>query len=54
MAFALNRTFLVVISFIASKTALSGLQQARLSQQATPTNSANPPITEQTEWQKPE
>jgi len=34
---------------LASKTALSGLQQERLSQQATPTNSANPPMAEQTE-----
>jgi hypothetical protein len=38
----------------ASKTALSQLQQARLSQQATPINSVNPPMAEQTERKKPE
>jgi hypothetical protein len=37
---------------LASKTDLTGFQQARLSQQATPTNSANPPMTDQTDRQK--
>jgi hypothetical protein len=34
---------------LTSKTALSELQQERLSQQATPTTSVNPPMPEQTE-----
>jgi len=48
---ALSRTrYLCLVS----KTALMGLQQARLSQQAMPTNSANPPMAEETKRQKPE